>query len=115
MLVEESVEHAVEKQAGGRVQPPGKREMQSGHQFGDGPGTQDRERCEEKGNESPFAGVCAIAVHATPVRLSTWWIAPTIRSAAGKRRGKQLARWVEWFPEGTRGLEVKQLLDGQRS
>src|SRR5262249_559834 len=70
MLVKESVKHAVEKQAGGRVEPPGKREMQSGHQFGDGPGTQDRERCEEKRNESPFAGVWGVAVHGTTVRAS---------------------------------------------
>jgi len=78
-----------------------------------------RQQRQQEGNDSPLAGVCAVAVHTSPGRLLTAEQAfqpagmrPPPPIAAGKRRVEELALAVNWLPEeGPAGiLSTKQLL-----
>ena len=67
--VEECVERAVESYARGSIYPPRNREVRGSEKSRSGPRQSNRQQCEQKRNDPPFARVCAVAVHTSPARL----------------------------------------------
>src|SRR5260370_20028431 len=117
--VEKGVEHAVESYAGRGIRPPRDREVGGSERFRGHPRQSNRQQRQQKRNDSPFAGVCAVAVHTSPARPPTAEQAfqpagmrPPPSIAAGKRPAEELALKVNWLPEDGPAniLNVKQLL-----
>src|SRR5262249_42073820 len=69
MLIEESIESAVEKHTGGSIHPPGHREMDVSKKVRRHPCKGNRQTREEERNDSLFVGICTVSVHTAPARL----------------------------------------------
>jgi hypothetical protein len=100
--VEKAVERAVVSHAGRSVHPPRDREVDGSEKFRRSPRQSNRRQRQQKRNDPPFAGVCAVAVHTSPARLCkadqvllACLNAPSTPIAAGKRRVEEMALVLE--------------------
>src|SRR5882762_11345213 len=95
--VKKYVEHAVETHAGRSIRPPREREVGGSERFRGHPRQSNRQQRQQKRNHSPFAGVCAVAVHTSTcsalrsrTNLSACWVALSTLIAAGRHWGEEL-------------------------